>query len=52
MDRNFYDYIVGKEHHKFRHTVDWDLGKEYSEKGLSPAERMADRFEWLAKKKK
>lgn len=38
-------YIIAKKHHQFRKTVDWDLGKEYSEKGLSPVERMTDRFE-------
>ena len=40
-----YKTIVNKEHHKYRHTVDWDLASEYASKGLSPVERMADRFE-------
>ena len=40
-------YIIEKKHHQFRKTVDWDLGKEYSEKGLTPVERMTDRFERL-----
>ncbi len=44
MNKFLYDFIVGKEHHKFRHTVDWNLGEEYKAKGLTPAERMSDRF--------
>ncbi len=40
-------YIVSKQHHKFRHTVDWNLAEEYAAKGLSPVERMTDRFERL-----
>ena len=40
-------YIVSKQHHKFRKTVDWNLGEEYSAKGLTPVERMTDRFERL-----
>ena len=27
MNRNLYEFIVNKEHHKYRHTVDWDLGE-------------------------
>ena len=40
-------YIVSKQHHKFRKTVDWNLAEEYSKKGLTPVERMTDRFERL-----
>ncbi len=47
-----YKTIINKEHHIYRHKVDWDLGKEYSEKGLSPIERMADRFERMVKEEK
>lgn len=47
-----YNFIINKEHHVYRHTVDWDLGKEYSEKGLSPIERMSDRFERMVKEEK
>ena len=39
-----YKYILNKEHHNFRHNVDWNLAEEYSTKGLIPIERMADRF--------
>lgn len=52
MNKNLYNYIVNKEHHKFRHSVDWNLGEEYSAKGLSPMERMADRFERMIKEEK
>lgn len=44
---NVYNTVINKEHRKLRHTVDWKLAEEYSEKGLSPIERMADRFERL-----
>lgn len=47
MDKKLYEFIIKKEHHKFRHTVDWDLASEYNEKNLSPISRMADRFERL-----
>ena len=46
---NLLHYIISKQHHKFRHTVDWNLGEEYSKKGLTPIERMTDRFERLIK---
>lgn len=52
MNKNLYDFIVNKQHHQFRHTVDWKLGKEYSDKKLSPIERMADRFERLCREEK
>lgn len=45
-------YIVSKRHHQFRHTVDWNLGEEYSRAGLSPVERMTDRFERLCREEK
>ncbi len=45
-------YIISKQHHKFRHTVDWNLGEEYSAKGLTPIERMTDRFERLIREEK
>lgn len=45
-------YIVSKQHHKFRHAVDWDLAGEYAAKGLSPVERMTDRFERLIAEEK
>ena len=41
---NLYNFIVSKKHHQYRHTVDWDLAEEYAKKGLSPVERMTDRF--------
>lgn len=37
-------YLLAKKHHQYRHRVDWNLAEEYSARGLSPAERMADRF--------
>ena len=40
-------YILDKKHHAFRRENDWDLAGEYSAKGLSPEERMTDRFERL-----
>ncbi|MBQ9354711.1 MAG: hypothetical protein IJT84_03395, partial [Clostridia bacterium] len=52
MDKKLYDYIVNKGHHKYRHTVDWNLGEEYANKGLSAIERMADRFERMCNEEK
>ena len=52
MNKSLYDFIVKREHHKFRHTVDWALAEEYSARGLSPIERMADRFERLCNEEK
>ena len=35
MDKTFFDLIVlKKEHHRYRHAVDWDLASEYAEKKL------------------
>ncbi len=45
MNQKLYQFILNKEHHQYRHTVDWDLCGEYAAKGFSPIERMADRFE-------
>jgi len=44
MNRQFYDFIITKQHHKYRHTVKWTLDEEYSKRNLSPIERMQDRF--------
>lgn len=52
MNKGLYNYILNKEHHIHRHSVDWDLAEEYSKKGLSPIERMADRFERLCNEEK
>ena len=45
MDKNLYNFITKKKHHKYRHTVDWNLAEEYYHENLSPIKRMADRFE-------
>lgn len=47
-----YQFVLNKEHHAFRHSVDWDLASEYAQKGLSPIERMADRFTRLCNEEK
>lgn len=52
MYNKLYNYISNKEHHIYRHTVDWNLCCEYAQKGLSPIERMADRFERLCDEEK
>lgn len=52
QDQSLYKAIIGREHHRFRRKVGWDLGKEYSEKGLSPVQRMTDRFERLCNAEK
>lgn len=52
MNNKFYQFILNREHHSFRHKVNWDLANEYSAKKLSPIERMADRFERLCDEEK
>ena len=52
MDKSFYDFIVDKKHHAFRHTVDWNLAEEYAVKKLPPIERMTDRFERMCREEK
>ena len=47
MNNSFYSFILNKEHHKSRIELDWNLAEEYAKKGLSPIERMSDRFERL-----
>ena len=51
-ETKLYKSIIEKEHHKYRHTVDWDLASEYAAAGLSPVERMADRFERVCREEK
>lgn len=52
MNKKLYDFILNKEHHQYRHSVDWDLSSEYSQKNLSPIERMSDRFTRLCNEEK
>ena len=47
IDKKFYEFILNKGHHQFRHMVDWNLAEEYASKNLSAIERMSDRFERL-----
>ena len=51
-ETRLYKTIVEKEHHKYRHAVDWDLASEYAKRGLTPIERMADRFERVSREEK
>ncbi|MBE6551434.1 MAG: pyruvate formate-lyase [Ruminococcaceae bacterium] len=52
MNNELYNFIVNKEHHRFRHKSCLELAKEYHSKNLSPIERMADRFERLTNEEK
>lgn len=49
MSETLLNYILDKKHHAFRVDYTEDLAAEYSAKGLSPIERMADRFERLSR---
>lgn len=49
MSKVLFDYIIAKKHHEFRVDNTCDYASEYKAKGLSPIERMADRFERLMK---
>ena len=43
------DYILAKKHHAFREDYTENLSEIYSKAGMTPDERMADRFERLTK---
>ena len=48
MNRELYDfYVINKNHHQYRTACDIDFAAEFSSRGLSPIERMAERFERL-----
>ena len=49
---DLYEFIINKKHHQYRRTVDWNLAEEYAQKGMSPAERMSDRFERMCMEEK
>lgn len=52
MNKTVYNFFLDKKHHEYRHAVDWNLAEEYSAKGMTPIERMADRFERLCEEEK
>ena len=52
MDLNLYNFVLNKEHHQYRHPVDWNLAEAYAAEGLTPIARMADRFEKLCEEEK
>jgi len=47
MSKQLLRYILEKEHHSFRKEITENWAAEYCTKGLSPEQRMADRFERL-----
>lgn len=49
MSEKLLQYILDKEHHKFRGDLNINLAREYKSMQLSPIERMTDRFERLSK---
>ena len=51
MDKKLYNFIVEREHHKYRKDYPEyaNISEEYAKEGLSPKERMARRFELLSK---
>ena len=52
MSKVLFDYIVEKKHHALRVDNTCDHASEYKARGLSPEERMADRFTRLCKEEK
>jgi hypothetical protein len=52
MENELYRMIRNKEHHKYRRRIDLDLGAEYSALGLSPNERMSDRFSRMCREER
>ena len=47
MSKELLNYIVNREHHKYRKEFDRNLAEEFKAEGLSPIERMTRRFEIL-----
>ena len=47
MHSQLYNFILKKQHHAFRHRVEWNLAEQYEKDKLSPIERIADRFDRL-----
>ena len=47
MNKELYNLIVNKEHHKFRKNIKENLCKEYSKNNYSPIERMTKRFTFM-----
>lgn len=52
MSQKLLDYILAKKHHAFREDYTVNLSEIYKEAGMTPEERMADRFERLSKAQK
>lgn len=44
MNRELFNYILEKKHHAFRRDIQADWAEEFEARGLTPAERMAERF--------
>ncbi|MBQ7901137.1 MAG: pyruvate formate-lyase [Clostridia bacterium] len=49
MSHKLLQYILNKQHHRFRRECNVDFAGQFSAEGLSPIERMTRRFEALAK---
>lgn len=51
MDKKLYDFIVNKEHHKYRKDFfEYEnIAEDFKREGLSPKERMTRRFELFSK---
>lgn len=52
MSQKLLEYILAKKHHDFREDYTENLADIYRKAGLTPEERMADRFERLCRAQK
>ena len=52
MSQKLLEYILAKKHHDFREDYTENLAEIYIEAGMTPEERMADRFERLCRAQK
>lgn len=52
MNKELYDYILTKKHHKYRHSIDRNLAIDYVRLNLSPVDRMIDRFAYLCEEER
>ena len=52
MDQKLKEFITNKEHRALRHNLSVDLAADFSSRGLSPKERMTERFEFMCKEER
>ncbi|MBQ8685531.1 MAG: pyruvate formate-lyase [Clostridia bacterium] len=52
MDKKLKEFIIGKGHRTLRRRVAAELARDFSARGLSPAERTCERFEFMCREER